>query len=124
MKLKAGFDRCLEQSVEESCAKHFDDEAREVEFRQGAKGKLTGRFWARRVWTWDAAKDPHPRMRILLVRQDESGDVKYSLTNLPQETRLARLAYVQNQRFWIEHAFHEAKSQLGMAQYQARVWPG
>ena len=101
MKLKAGFDRCLEQSVEEICTKHFDDEAREVEFRQGAKGKLTARFWARRVWTWDADKDPHPRMRILLVRQDESGDMKYSLTNLPQETRLARLAYVQNQRFWI-----------------------
>lgn len=123
-KLKAGFDRSLEQSVEKLCAKHFDDEARAVGFRQGAKGKLAGRFWSRRVWIWDEAKDTQPRMRTLLVRQDESGDMKYSLTNLPQETRLARLAYVQNQRFWIEHAFHEAKSQLGMAQYQVRVWPG
>ena len=32
--------------------------------------------------------------------------------------------YCQNQRFWIEHSFHEAKSQTGMAQYQVRVWQG
>ncbi len=50
--------------------------------------------------------------------------MKYSLTNLPPETSLQRLAHIQNQRYWIEHAFHEAKSELGMAQYQVRVWRG
>lgn len=33
-------------------------------------------------------------------------------------------AWMQGQGFWIEHAFHEAISQLGMAQYQVRVWKG
>ncbi|MCC5022596.1 MAG: hypothetical protein J6386_07265 [Candidatus Synoicihabitans palmerolidicus] len=48
---------------------------------------------------------------------------KYSLSNLPAGRSWAHYAWAQAQRFWIEHAFHEAKSQLGMAQYQVRVWP-
>jgi hypothetical protein len=30
---------------------------------------------------------------------------------------------MQAQRFWIERAFQDAKSHIGMAQYQARQWP-
>ena len=123
-KLKAGFDLSCEQSVEKVVRNHFEDHAQEVGFRQGTKGELTSRFWSRTVWIWDKSKDMFPRKRTLLVREDESGEMKYSLTNLPDETKLHRLAYVQNQRYWIEHAFHEAKSQLGMAQYQVRVWQG
>jgi SRSO17 transposase len=123
-KLREGFDRALEQSVGQIVGEHFDGGAREIGFRQGSKGRLTSRFWSRTVWIWDEKRHPVPRMRTLLVREDESGDMKYSLTNLPGETELPRLAYVQNQRYWIEHAFHEAKSQLGMAQYQVRVWQG
>lgn len=124
LKLKATFDRSVEQTVERMVRGHFEDGASEVTFRQGAKGMLTSRFWARTVWMWDEKKAKPPRMRTLLVREDESGEMKYSLTNLPVETKLPRLAYIQNQRYWIENAFHEAKSQLGMAQYQVRVWQG
>ena len=72
---------------------------------------------------WDKNRGGEPRHRRFVVSQDESGDLKYSITNLPDKG-FARDAYVQGQRFWIEHAFHEAKSQLGMAQYQVRVWKG
>ena len=95
-----------------------------MSFRQGSKGTLTGRFYTRVVWLWDEKEGSAPRERTLIVREDESGDLKYSLTNLPRETELKRLAYIQNQRYWIEHAFHEAKNELGMAQYQVRVWKG
>jgi hypothetical protein len=40
------------------------------------------------------------------------------------EQDLVRDLYVQGQRYWIEHAFHEAKSQTSMAQYQVRLWRG
>jgi hypothetical protein len=30
---------------------------------------------------------------------------------------------MQAQRFWIERAFQDAKSHIGVAQYQARQWP-
>ena len=77
-----------------------------------------------KVWVWEGRWPGDARKRLLVVREDEAGDFKYSLTNLPSTQSWKRLAYVQNQRFWIEHAFHEAKSQLGMAQYQVRVWKG
>jgi len=31
---------------------------------------------------------------------------------------------MQAQRFWIERAFQDAKSELGMAQYEVRTWKG
>jgi hypothetical protein len=33
-----------------------------------------------------------------------------------------KLVQMQGQRFWIERAFQDAKSHIGMAQYQARQW--
>lgn len=123
-KLAASNDRSLYQRVDRICRDHFDKNSEEVSFRQGSKGALTGRFYTRAIWTWDEKNGSPPRQRTLLIREDESGDLKYSLTNLPPETSLKRLAYIQNQRYWIEHAFHEAKNELGMAQYQVRVWQG
>jgi hypothetical protein len=52
--------------------------------------------------------------RHLIITQDASGDFKYSVTNLP-DRGAARDAYLQAKRFWVEQAFHEARSQLGMA---------
>ncbi|WP_143057334.1 hypothetical protein [Nitrosomonas sp. Nm51] len=37
-------------------------------------------------------------------------------------TTKRRLAQIQTQRFFIEHSFHEAKSECGMADYQVRRW--
>ena len=112
------------QRVDKICGEHFEAHCVEISFRQGSKGRLTGRFYTRQVWTWDGKAKSEPRMRTLLIREDESGDLKYSLTNLPPHTAPQRLAYIQNQRYWIEHSFHEAKNQLGMGQYQVRVWRG
>jgi hypothetical protein len=75
------------------------------------------------VWCWEPKWDC-PRKRTLIVREDRAGDFKYTLTKLSDIQVPQRLAYIQGQRFWIEHAFQEAKSQLGMAQYQVRVWRG
>lgn len=110
--------------VDEYAREHFSKCQRGIAYRQGSKGKLCARVWVVDVWVWEARWPGAPRKRRLVVRQDEAGDFKYSLTNLPSSLSWQRLAYVQGQRFWIEHAFHEAKSQLGMAQYQVRVWKG
>lgn len=111
-------------TVEAWTAEHFEKESRRVVFRQGAKGDLEVRLWVREVWTWEPEWRDGPRKRQLVVRQDRDGGMKYSLTNLPGGLPWKRYAYVQGQRYWVEHAFHEAKSQLGMAQYQVRVWRG
>ncbi len=35
---------------------------------------------------------------------------------------MQQLAQMQGQRFWIERAFEDGKSESGMADYQARKW--
>lgn len=76
-----------------------------------------------KVWTWggDASK---PRQRVLVVSEDCDGEMKYSLSNCIDIEDTSRLVYMQRQRFWIEHAFGQAKSELGMSQFQMRKWQG
>jgi SRSO17 transposase len=110
-------------SVESLVSECFESAHRILSYRQGQKGKLTTRFWACPVWCWEKGW-AKPRERLLVVRRDADEAFKYSLTNLRCGESWERLAWIQGQRYWIEHAFHEAKSQIGMAQYQVRVWKG
>lgn len=110
-------------SVEELAEKHFEKEHRKVSYRQGTKGALTTRFMVKEVWCWERGWT-QAKKRRLLIRKDADESFKWTLTNLPPSENLKHDAWLQGQRFWIEHAFHEAKSQLGMAQYQVRVWKG
>ena len=59
-----------------------------------------------------------------MVRREADGTHKYSLSNAPSDTSWERLGRMQAQRFWIEQAFKEAKSELGMAHYEVRGWKG
>lgn len=110
-------------NVEQLAQRHFESQSRWVVMRPGHKGPIEVRVWHRTVWCWEPKWDC-PKKRTLIVREDRAGDFKYTLTNLTDIQDPQRLAYIQGQRFWIEHAFQEAKSQLGMAQYQVRVWRG
>ncbi len=53
---------------------------------------------------------------------DSQETCKYTLSNAPAETSTLQLAQMQGQRFWIERAFEDGKSESGMADYQARKW--
>jgi len=96
---------------------------RPVILRDTTKGKLAVEVLHRRVWLWDKSS-PGAHCWHLIVRREVNspGTIKYSLSNAPEQTRPIRLAQMQAQRFWIERAFQDAKSHLGMAQYQARKW--
>ena len=91
-----------------------------------AKGKLKGDYHFRTVYIWD--EDNHRMLRRLLVIRrtiDEKGayEYKYSFTNanLDQYTEKG-IAYMQAQRFFVEHCIKENKQILGMDQYQTRKW--
>lgn len=103
--------------------RHFATAAREVAIRATTKGALRAAIWVCEVWLWDG-ETPTARARLLVVRQEADGTFKYSLSNAAAATSWARLAYMQAQRFWIERGFQDAKSELGMAQYEVRGWIG
>ena len=102
---------------------HFDKEARELTIRSATKGELRGRFWAAQVWVWDEGV-PQAHRRTLVAREREDGELKISWTNAPEATDRQTLAYMQAQRHWVERTFEDAKSELGMAQYEVRTWRG
>jgi SRSO17 transposase len=96
---------------------------RKKTLRSTTKGELVVEILHQRVWLWDK-RSPSAQCWHLIVRREVNspGTVKYSLSNAPAETSVVKLARMQAQRFWIERAFQDAKSHIGMAQYQARKW--
>jgi SRSO17 transposase len=101
----------------------FAGACRSVTLRASTRGTLTAKLWAMAVWQWEPA-DHQARRRWLVVRQEQDGTFKYSLSNAAETVSWERLGYMQAQRFWIERAFQDAKSELGMADYEVRSWNG
>ena len=100
------------------------DQWRRVEVRDSTKGRLTVEAQVHSIWLWDDA-DQLPRGWLLVARRDgPDAEIKYSLTNARPTTGLARLTAMAHQRYWIERTFEDAKSQVGMAEYQVRHWQG
>ena len=103
-----------------------EKEWRNIEVRNTAKGKLKGDYHFRTVYVWD--EDNHQMLRRLLVirrtiTKKGEFEYKYSFTNanLEQYSEKA-IAYMQAQRFFVEHCIKENKQILGMDKYQTRKW--
>lgn len=94
-----------------------------VKLRNGEKGELRAQFIEQRVWLW-GGKEHQARCWRLLVRRelDSPGTLHFVLSNAPETMRMDQVARIHGQRFWIERAFQNAKSECGMADYQVRKW--
>ena len=97
-----------------------------IEVRNTTKGKLKGDYHFVRVFIWNKSiNEIEPRM--LVIRKTMSAkntvEIKYSFTNanLEQYTHQA-LAYMQAQRYFVEHCIKESKQILGIDQFQTRKW--
>ena len=115
--------QAVKKSAAQWAAAHLAKEGRVMLLRASTRGPLRAKIWVKEVWQWEPA-DPQARRRFLVVRQEQDGTFKYSLSNAAADTTWERLAYMQTQRFWIERAFQDAKSELGMADYEVRGWKG
>ena len=111
------------QSVAQWTTQKFATNSRMVRLRSTTKEPLEYRLWVAEVWQWEKSS-ARARPRLLVVREEADGSHKYSLSNAPAGTSWERLGYMQAQRFFIERAFQDAKSELGMAQYEVRTWRG
>jgi SRSO17 transposase len=96
---------------------------RRVWIRHTTKGELHLDLLQAQIWLWDG-KEESARCWQVIVTQvpGDPESLKYSLSNAVPEMPGHRLAQIQRQRYWIERAFQDAKSEAGMADYQARSW--
>ena len=95
---------------------------RRVQVRPVERGELADEFAAWRVWT---IRDDSVAAEWLLVRRTSQGKCSYTLSNAPPETTLERLAQLRCQRYWVERANQDAKSEAGWDELQAqkyRAW--
>jgi len=94
--------------------------------RNTAKGKLKGDYHFAKVYIWDKNIN-QVEQRVLVIRRTKSKEgtieIKYSFTNanLDQYTPES-LAYMQAQRFFVEHCIKESKQILGIDEFQTRLW--
>jgi SRSO17 transposase len=94
-----------------------------VTVRDGTKGPLKLEMHVRRVWLWDGEAETPTQRTLVISRRLTDNALKYSLSNDDAiTTPIERFAYRQAQRYWVERAFQEAKSELGMSDYQVRKW--
>jgi SRSO17 transposase len=99
------------------------EEFQRIRVRETSVGGLDVDAYRRLVYAWDGTEETARRL-TLYIRRDVASpeEIKYGLTNAPEDTPLVILGYMEAQRYFIEHAFEEAKGQVGMAQYQVRGW--
>ncbi len=98
-----------------------DQDWERIKIRKTAKGWLKAWVHTKTVWIWDG-KEEQARKRVLVIRKIEN-DIKYSLSNgLEEQYSKKEFALFQAQRYWVERNFDDAKSELGMSDYQVRKW--
>jgi SRSO17 transposase len=94
-----------------------------MELRNGTKGRLIVEVLHREAWLWDGKEMQARRWRLIVRREcNDRNEIKYSVSNAPESTTIPRLAQMQGQRYWVERAFQDGKSYVGMDHYQARGW--
>jgi SRSO17 transposase len=98
---------------------------KEVPLRDSTKGTLVVEVVHRRVWLWDGKESAAHFWHLIARREIGSPKkIKYTLSNAPESMKTGRLAFMQAERYWIEHALRNGKSEVGMADYQLRKWQG
>ena len=112
-------------SLEDYATKHLDPGDCQVVFeRQGEKGQLRLVAHRRRVWVWDEVNGAAQHWWLLVMRRDGETQLRFVLSNASAETSLTELVNQDAKRYWIERQFQDAKSEVGMAEYQVRTWLG
>jgi SRSO17 transposase len=96
-----------------------------VTLRDGTKGPLRVDILHQRVWLWDGEEAQARQWRLIVRREiDDPTEIKYSLSNAAADTPAPRLAFMQGQRYWVEHALRQGKQDVGLGDYQVRGWRG
>jgi SRSO17 transposase len=91
---------------------------------EGTKGPITYAFARQRV---TLCKDSLPERTVwLVIKRTVEADPAYSyyISNAPVSTPLRTFVWLSGLRWAVEQCFEESKTELGMAHYEVRKYPG
>jgi SRSO17 transposase len=95
-----------------------------LEVRAGAKGPLVFAFACVRAWAVRHGEAGPPIWLLVRRSLEATPEIKYYVSNGDAATPLGVLAQVACTRHAVEDYLEDAKSYLGMAQYETRSWVG
>jgi SRSO17 transposase len=117
-------DRASVRSVAAVASALPPDRWQTLQIRQGANGPLAFEFAAVRVWAVRHGAAGPPIWLVVRRSLEETPEIKYYVSNGDASTPLGVMAQVACTRHEVEEYFEDAKSYLGMAQYETRSWIG
>ena len=91
---------------------------------EGTKGPIEYEFARKRV---TLCKEGLPEQTVWLVMKRSLGETPsywYYISNAPESAPLRLFVWLSGMRWAIEQCFEEAKTELGMAHYEVRKYPG
>ncbi len=100
---------------------------RKVTWREGTKGKLSGRFAWLRVWPgqgWATGDCAWAEPIWLLIEEQADGKIKYAFSNLPANTSRIRAVRLWKSRWPVEQGYQQMKEELGLDHCEGRSWRG
>jgi SRSO17 transposase len=101
---------------------------RTVRWREGSRGPLTSRFWAKRIQAahgWNHGQAPGKEVWLLVEwPAEEPEPVKYYLCDLPKTMSLRRLVAMARGRWRVEQDYQQLKEELGLDHFEGRSWTG
>jgi SRSO17 transposase len=100
---------------------------RKVTWREGTKGKLSGRFAWLRVWPgggWATGDCAGAEPLWLLIEERADGAIKYALSNLPGRTSRIKAVRLWKSRWPVEQGYQQMKEELGLDHHEGRSWRG
>lgn len=99
-----------------------DEDYKSIRIRKGTKGWISANVHVKKIYTWDKKSDKAIE-KTLIITTRNSGEITYSISSFNvQEKTPEEFAYMQSQRHWIERAFQDSKSDLGLTDYQVRKY--
>jgi len=93
-----------------------------VVLAEGSKGPIIAEVTRIRVYlSRDGLPEEQPLW--LFIRRNSDGQLKYALSNAPEDIPFFELCKASTMRWPIEQCFKEGKDQIGMDHYEHRSWP-
>jgi len=89
---------------------------------EGAKGPIVAEAARIRVYL---SRDglPEDNSVWLFIRRNSDGQIKFAISNAPEDIPFTELCTASTMRWPIEQCFKEGKDQIGMDHYEHRSWP-
>ena len=102
---------------------------RAVSWREGSRGRLSGRFYAVRVYSAERhTKKLRPTLKPIWLVIEDTGEkkrpFKFYFSNMPESTSLRRIVSLIKLRWRVERDYQELKGEIGLDHFEGRTWRG